>query len=306
MTGATAPKLDATGWALIAILSVLWGGTFYLIEIGLRSFPPITLVFIRVAFAVPPLWIAMRLMGQRLPRDRRIWAMLTVVGALNCALPFMLFFWGQQYLDSGYAAILNATTPLWGVVTAHLLTSDEKATPARILGVSAGLCGIVVMVGPAAISGLSDNLLAQVACLVSTAFYSVAAIYGRRLSQTTLTPMAVATGQTITAALLLIPAVLIIDQPWTLPIPSGQSVAAGLALAIVSTAFAYALYFQLIDRAGASNAMLVAFIMPIFAVILGVALLGEKLGEGQLTGATLIALGLAIIDGRLFLRMRTK
>ncbi|MGL5839807.1 MAG: DMT family transporter [Sphingorhabdus sp.] len=300
------PKLDATGWGLIGILSVLWGGAFFLIEVGLRSYPPITLVFIRLALAVPPMWLAMWLMGERLPKDRRSWGLLTVVGALNCALPFILFFWGQQYLDSGYAAILNATTPLWGVITAHFLTSDEKATPARIIGVLIGLAGIVTMVGPSAASGLSDNLLAQIACIVSTVFYSFAAIYGRRLSQGTLTPMAVATGQTMTAALLMVPVVLILDRPWMMDMPSLESTIAGFTLALLSTALAYTLYFRLIDRAGASNAQLVAFLMPVLAVTLGIAFLNEALNMGQIAGAALIALGLAIIDGRLWQQMRTK
>ncbi|MBK9431984.1 MAG: DMT family transporter [Sphingomonadales bacterium] len=144
----TSPKLDATGWGLIAILSILWGGAFFLIEVGLRSYSPNILVFMRLALAVPPMWIVMRLMGERLPTDPKSWALLMVVGALNCALPFILFFWGQQYLDSGYASILNATTPIWGVVVAHFMTHDEKATPARIVGVLVGMAGIIVMVGP--------------------------------------------------------------------------------------------------------------------------------------------------------------
>ncbi len=300
----TTPKLDGSGWLLIGILAILWGGAFFLIEVGLRSFPPITLVFIRVAFAVPPMWIAMRFMGQRLPTSAGVWGLLAVVGALNCALPFTLFFWGQQYLDSGYASILNATTPLWGVITAHFLTSDEKATPARVIGVLTGMAGIVVMVGPAAMKGLSNNVLAQIACVVSTVFYSLAAIYGRRLSQTTLTPMAVATGQTMMAAILITPVVLLVDQPWTLAMPRLDATLAGLTLALLSTALAYTLYFRLIDRAGASNAQLVAFLMPILAVILGVTFLGEHLNEGQISGAVLIALGLAIIDGRLLARFR--
>lgn len=298
----TSPKLDATGWGLIAILSVIWGGAFFLIEVGLRSYPPITLVFMRLALAVPPMWLAMRLMGERLPREPRLWWLLTVVGALNCALPFILFFWGQQYLDSGYAAILNATTPIWGVITAHFLTSDEKATPARIVGVLLGMAGIIVMVGPSAMAGLSDNLLAQIACLVSTVFYSFAAIYGRRLSQGSLTPMAVATGQTLTATLLMVPVVLLVDQPWTMATPRLDATLAGITLALLSTALAYTLYFRLIDRAGASNAQLVAFLMPILAVILGFAFLNESLSGGQVIGAALIGLGLVILDGRLLAR----
>ena len=298
------PKLDGTGWLLIGILSILWGGAFFLIEVGLRSYPPITLVFMRLVLAVPPMWIAMRLMGQRLPSEARVWGLLAVVGALNCALPFILFFWGQQYLDSGYASILNATTPLWGVITAHFLTSDEKATPARILGVLIGMAGIVVMVGPEAMKGLSNNLLAQIACIVSTIFYSFAAIYGRRLSQTKLTPMAVATGQTMMAALMMVPVVVLVDQPWTMAAPRLDSTLAGLTLALFSTALAYTLYFRLIDRSGASNAQLVAFLMPILAVILGIAFLGESLSGGQIAGAGLIAIGLAILDGRLVARFQ--
>lgn len=295
----TAPKLDGNGWLLIGILAVLWGGAFFLIEVGLRSYPPITLVFMRLALAVPPMWIAMRFMGERLPKSPRVWGLLTIVGALNCALPFMLFFWGQQYLDSGYASILNATTPLWGVITAHFLTSDEKATPARIIGVLTGMAGIIVMIGPEAIKGLSNNLLAQIACIVSTLFYSFAAIYGRRLSQTALTPMAVATGQTMAAAVLMVPVVLFIDQPWTMAMPRLDSTLAGVTLALFSTALAYTLYFRVIDRAGASNAQLVAFLMPILAVILGILFLGERLSSGQIVGAGLIAVGLVILDGRI-------
>ena len=298
------PKLDGTGWLLIGILSILWGGAFFLIEVGLRSYPPITLVFMRLALAVPPMWIAMRLMGERLPTEPRIWGLLAIVGALNCALPFILFFWGQQYLDSGYASILNATTPLWGVITAHFLTSDEKATPARIIGVLVGMAGIVVMVGPEAMKGLSNNLLAQIACIVSTIFYSFAAIYGRRLSQSELTPMAVATGQTLVAALMMVPIVAVMDQPWAMPTPRLDSTLAGITLALLSTALAYTLYFRLIDRSGASNAQLVAFLMPILAVILGIAFLGESLTGGQIAGAGLIAVGLAILDGRLVTRFQ--
>jgi drug/metabolite transporter (DMT)-like permease len=300
------PKLDATGWGLIGILSILWGGAFFLIEVGLRSYSPFMLVFMRLALAVPPMWVVMRISGGTLPREARSWSLLVVVGLLNCALPFMLFFWGQQYLDSGYASILNATTPLWGVVTAHFMTHDEKATPARIIGVLVGMAGIIVMVGPDAAKGLSNNLLAQIACILSTLFYSFAAIYGRRLSQTTMTPMVVATGQTMAAALIMLPVILLFDPPWHMPMPRLDSTLSGITLALFSTALAYMLYFRLIDRSGASNAQLVAFIMPVLAIILGVAFLGEHLQSGQIAGAALIAIGLVILDGRVVSRLQQK
>jgi drug/metabolite transporter (DMT)-like permease len=160
------------------------------------------------------------------------------------------------------------------------------------------------MVGPEAMKGLSNNLLAQLACIVSTIFYSFAAIYGRRLSQTELTPMAVATGQTMVAALMMVPIVAVMDQPWKMAAPRLDSTLAGITLAIFSTALAYTLYFRLIDRSGASNAQLVAFIMPVLAIILGIAFLGESLSSGQIAGAALIAVGLVILDGRFVARFQ--
>ena len=222
------PKLDGKGWLLIGILAILWGGAFFLIEIGLRSFPA------DYAGVHPRRLCGARYVDRNADHGRKTALGLGQLasvdgcrGRLTVRFLSPFSFGGQQYLDSGYAAILNATTPLWGVLTAHFLTHDEKATPARINGVLTGMAGIIVMVGPAAILGLSNNVLAQIACVISTVFYSLAAIYGRRLSQTTLTPMAVATGQTMMAAVLMIPIVMIVDQPWTMDMPRLDATLAG-------------------------------------------------------------------------------
>lgn len=287
-------------WGIIMFLSLLWGGAFLMIALGLRSFPPITLAFLRMALAVPPMLLALKYLGQKLPTDSRSWRQLFILGGLNAAFPFMLFFWGQSHISTGLGSILNATTPLWGVVLAHMLTRDEKATPSRILGVLLGLAGIIVMVGTGALKGMTSGVLAQLACLTATVLYALAAIYGRTLSQSTMTPIVVATGQVFTAAVLILPFMLVVDQPWTLPAARWDAWVGALGLAIPSTAFAYFLYFRLIDRAGASNAMLVAFIMPVVAIVLGVVVLGEAVSVKEMTGAALIALGLVAIDGRVF------
>ena len=298
-------KLDGASWAMIGAMSLLWGSAFFLIEIGLRTIAPNTLVLLRMGIAAPFMLLALYLLKEKLPTDWVSWRQLFILGALNAALPFILFFWGQQKLDnSGYASILNATTPLWGVIIAHFLTDDEKATRVRVLGVLLGLAGIIVMVGPEVMKGVSQNLLAQIACLVSTLFYGYAAIYGRQLGKSNMTPMVVATGQVITAALIMLPIALITDRPWERPLPTTESMLSAVALAIPATAVAYLLYFKTIDRAGATNAMLVAFIMPVIAIALGIAFLGEHLNQGQIIGAVLIAFGLVIIDGRLLARFR--
>jgi drug/metabolite transporter (DMT)-like permease len=295
----TNPRMSTADWGIIMLLSLLWGGAFFMIELGLRGFPPITLVFLRMALAVPPMLLILKYIGHKLPTDRKSWQQLFALGTINAALPFILFFWGQTQIDSGLASVLNATTPLWGVVTAHFLTRDEKATPARIIGVLLGIMGIIVMVGTEALGGITGSVLAQVACLAATLSYAFAAIYGRTLSQSTMSPMVVATGQVITAAILMLPVALIADQPWTLAPPGWNAWAGAIGLAIPSTAIAYFFYFRLIDRAGASNAMLVAFIMPVVAIILGVVALGETVELKEAAGAVLIALGLLAIDGRL-------
>jgi drug/metabolite transporter (DMT)-like permease len=295
----TNPRMSTADWGIIMLLSLLWGGAFFLIELGLRGFPPNTLVFLRMAIAAPPMLVVLWFLKQKLPTDAKSWKQLFALGAINAALPFILFFWGQTQIDSGLASVLNATTPLWGVVTAHFLTRNEKATPARIIGVLLGMAGIIVMVGTEALGGISGSVLAQLACLAATLCYAFAAIYGRTLSQSTMTPLVVATGQVITAAILMLPVMLIADHPWTLAAPGWDAWAGAIGLAIPSTAVAYFFYFRLIDRAGASNAMLVAFIMPVVAIILGVVALGETVEPKEIAGAALIALGLASIDGRL-------
>ena len=249
--------------------------------------------------------LALWFLKERLPKDGKSWMQLVVLGAINAALPFILFFWGQTRIDSGLASVLNATTPLWGVVTAHFLTHDEKATPARITGVLLGMAGIIVMVGSDAIRGMGGSVLAQLACLTATLCYAFAAIYGRTLSQSTMSPMVVATGQVMTAALLMLPVALIVDQPWTFSSPGWDAWAGAVGLAIPSTAIAYFFYFKLIDTAGASNAMLVAFVMPVIAIILGVVALGETVEANELAGSLLIGLGLIAIDGRIFAQRMT-
>jgi len=189
------------------------------------------------------------------------------------------------------------------VVLGHLFTGDEKATPWRLLGVLLGLAGIVVMVGTGALKGMTSDVLAQLACLSATVLYALAAIYGRTLSQSTMTPIVVATGQVFTAAVLNLPFMFVFAQPWTLPFARWDAWIGAIGLAIPSTAFAYFLYFRLIDRAGASNAMLVAFIMPVVAIVLGVVALGESVSVKEMIGAALIALGLVAIDGRVFAKL---
>lgn len=294
--------MDATDWTILAALSVMWGCAFFFLAIQLRALPPFTIVLLRVGLAALLLlgWAATT--GLKLPGPR-LWPAFVVLALLNNVIPFALYGFAQQTISSGLAGILNATTPLWGVLAAHLFTRDERATPAKVVGVLLGFAGVAAMTGGKALTGLGDDLLAQLACLVATLCYALAAIWSRRFVDAGVTPMAVATGQLTAATVVMIPLALTIDRPWTLAMPDATVWSAAAGMVLVSTVFAYVLYFRLVGRAGASNSLLVTFTIPIVAILLGVTMLGETLLPKHLIGMALIALGLAAIDGRPFARL---
>lgn len=295
--------MNARAWGLILILSLLWGSAFYLNEIGLRGFPPNTLVLARMGGAALALLIFARVTGRQLPTDRTAWTQLSILGFLNVVFPFMLFTWGQTQIESGLASVLNATTPLWGVIAAHFLTRDEKATPLRLGGVLIGVAGVIVMIGGDAFGGIGGSVIAQLACILATLCYALATIYSRKIGTAGLDPLTLATGQVVSAAVMMIPIALITDRPWALPIPSLDVIWSTLALAVLSTSLAYILFFRLVALAGATNAMLVTFLMPVVAIALGTGMLGETMTENQIAGIILIASGLIALDGRLISRL---
>jgi drug/metabolite transporter (DMT)-like permease len=285
-------------WAMLLALSVLWGGSFLFVGVAVKELPPLTLVTLRVSLAAVTLLAVLRIGGVALPREPRIWAALLVMSLLNNVVPFTLIAWGQSHIASGVASIFNATTPLFGVLVAHLWTSDEKATPSRLAGVLVGFAGVTVMMGGAALRSIGIDLLAQGAILIASLCYAVSGVYGRRFTAMGVAPLATAAGMLTVSSLLLLPVALALDRPWTLPTPSPAALLSVAALALVSTAFAYLFYFRILAVAGATNLMLVTFLIPVSAIMLGTSVLGERLEPRHFVGMVLIGLGLAAIDGR--------
>lgn len=300
---ATNRPMTAREWGMLLTLSLVWGGSFFFYEIAVRQLPVFTVVVCRVGLAAVILLAVLRLTGQRLPRSGKVWAAFFGMGMLNNVIPFSLIVAGQQSVASGVASILNAATPLFGVIFAHLLTQDEKLTTLKLAGVIVGFLGVAVMIGPDAISGLGWNLAAQMMILAGAASYAFAGIFGRRFKAMGVLPMATATGQVIASSIILLPLVLVIDRPWTLPAPGWDAIAALIGVAAISTAFAYFLYFRILASAGATNLLLVTFLIPISAILLGTAFLSEALLPRQIAGMALIGLGLSLIDGRLWRRL---
>ncbi len=300
---ATAPRtMGAREWALLLTLALLWGGSFFFAKLALAALPPFTVVLGRVGIAALALLAILRACGHSLPRSGRPWRAFLAMGALNNAIPFSLIVWGQTEIASGLAAILNATTPLFTGLLAHLLTRDERLTGLRLAGVLLGFLGVVAMIGPEALRGWSAHLLGEVAVLAAAISYACAGLFGRRFRGTP--PLVTAAGQLIGSSLMMLPAALMVDRPWTLTAPSAGSLAALGALALVCTAAAYVIYFRILAASGATNLLLVTFLIPPSALVLGWLFLGERLAAGAFLGLALIALGLAAFDGRLLARRR--
>jgi len=298
--------MNRSDWGILLFLALIWGGAFFLIGVAVRHVDPLTYVWLRLTIAAAAMWLFLRFKGQSLGLPRSAWGSILLLALLNNALPFTLFGWGQTHIASGLASILNATTPIWGVVVAHLLTRDERMTPHKVAGVLLGFAGVATMIGPTLLSNLGNDALAQLACVAASLSYALAAVWARRFRRQGLSPMSVTTGQLSAGALMMLPFAVVVDQPWTQPFPPLSAVAAIVALALLCTALGYVLYFRLIDSAGATNALLVTLLVPPTAILLGGLFLGESLAPQDFLGLGLIAIGLAAIDGRLFSELRPR
>ena len=288
--------MSATDWLLLLILSVLWGGSFYFAKIAVLEIPPLTLALGRVGIAAVALAMFARVIATPFPRDATTWWHLTVMATLNNVVPFTLIFWGQIHISVGLASILNATSPLFGVLVAHLMTQDDRLTVGRVVGLIAGFAGVVMLIGPDLVTELGANVLAELACLVASFSYAVGAVLSRRVRG--VSPVAVATGQLAMSTVLLLPVVLLFDRPGSVLVASRAAIWGMVALALLSSALAYLIYFRIIARAGATNALIVTFLIPVSAILLGILLLNETLDARQIAGMAAIFVGVAAIDGR--------
>jgi drug/metabolite transporter (DMT)-like permease len=289
--------MSATDWMLLVTLGSLWGGSYFFGKVALAELPPFTVAVGRLGIAAAVLHVVVRAAGYAMPGSFRAWRAFWVMGLLNNAIPMSLILWGQTRIGSGLAAILNASTPLFTVLLAHLFTRDERMTARKIGGVLFGLAGVAVMIGADALGGRNDGLLAQLAMLGAAIAYACAGIFGRRFAGTP--PLVTAAGQVTASSLTLLPLSLIVDRPWLLPPPDAKTWAAVTGLALLCTALAYVIYFRVLATSGASNLLLVTLLMPVTAVLLGITMLGERIEPRQAVGMALIAAGLATIDGRI-------
>nr|WP_067295195.1 DMT family transporter [Marinobacterium profundum] len=301
MSSAINTSMGLREWAMLTILSVLWGGSFFFVGVAVADLPPLTVVTLRVGLAAIALWSMALMMGLCPPKSLRIWLAFLGMGLLNNVIPFTLIVWGQTQIASGLASILNAATPIFTVIVAGVLLADERATSLKLAGVAVGFLGVVVMIG---LPALGDSLLAQVAIIAAAVSYAFAGVYGRRFKIMAINPIITAAGQVTASAFVLTPITLVADGPLDITASSLGTWAAIIGLAVLSTAIAYVLYFKILESTGATNLLLVTLLVPVSAILLGSLFLNETLDVVHFVGMALIALGLSAIDGRIWRRLK--
>ena len=296
----TARAMTPRDWAGLVLLSVLWGGSFFFVGVAVREWPPLTIVLARVLVAALALWAAVAALRLPVRRDGAALRAALGMGVLNNLVPFGLIVWAQGAggLPSGIASILNATTPLWAVLVAHA-AGAERLTAPRIAGAALGFAGVAAMIGADVGAGLAGYGIAAGAVLLATLSYACAGVWGRRFAALGVPPLVAAAGQTTASSLLLLPLAALLEPLGALPAPSPAMLAALAGLGLLSTALAYLLYFRLLASAGPVNLLLVTLLIPVSAVLLGAAVLGEDLAPRHALGMAAVAGGLALIDGRL-------
>jgi len=302
-------NMGSKDWAMLLLLSFLWGGSFFFIGVAVTELPPLTIVTLRVGIAAITLWAVVLAAGYKVPKTLKLWRTFFVMGLLNNVIPFALIVWGQTHIGAGLASIINATTPLFTVLIAGTFLLDEHMTAQKIIGVLVGLLGVIVLIGPASLSDLGVNMnmntAAQLAIIGAAIAYGCASVFGRRFNALGISPFSTAIGQLTASTIILLPLTLMLERPDQLAIPSLDAWLAVLCLAIFSTALGYILFFRILSSSGATNVVLVTFLVPVTASFLGWLILDEQLHNRYFVGMAFIGLGLAAIDGRLWATAKT-
>ncbi|QOZ25703.1 DMT family transporter [Bradyrhizobium sp. CCBAU 51753] len=288
-------RIDRRDWALLGLLSVLWGGSFFFNGVILRELPPLTLVLLRVALGAGLLLPLLRARNIAFPKGASGWAPFFAMGLFNNVLPFSLIVFGQTYIPSGLASILNATTPLFAVII-MAAAGEERLQARRVAGVIVGVIGVAILHGDA-LGFESRQGLGILLCLAGAFSYGIAALVGRRLP-VHVPPLGTAAFQMMASSVMMAVVAAVVDRPWLLPMPHATTWLAVLGLAALSTALAYIVFFQILQRSGATNVMLVTLLIPVTAMLLGTLVLGEPVALREVIGALVIAGALLVIDGR--------
>ncbi len=280
----------------ILFLAALWGPSFLFIKVAVAEIPPLTMVTLRVGLAFLLLYLILRMQGKRLPKSLVMWRHFAIMAFVANALPFVLFGWGELYIGSALASVLNGATPIFTVLLAHIFTTDDRMNPIKVVGVLLGLFGIVVLFFPYFSDGIRMDTLGILAITLAAFCYGISILYSRRYLRG-LPPLVAPAAQLLVATSYLIPLMFFVDQPLQLPAPSWQAVTSLLALSFFGTAIAFVVYYHVLEMTSATNLSMVTYLIPVIGVILGVVFLNEKFGWNAYLGCALILLGVMVVNG---------
>jgi drug/metabolite transporter (DMT)-like permease len=293
--------ISGRAWAEMLLLASIWGGSFLSIRIALDKIGPLTSVAHRTGWAMLALWAVVLVMRLPVPRSPRIWVGFLVMGVLNNAIPFALMAWGQLYIETGLTSILNASTAIFGVIAAAVFFADERITVRKGAGVALGFVGVATAIGLENFRNFDLRSLAQLAILAGAVSYALAGVWARRFLGG-LAPQIAAAGMLTGSTAITVPLALWFEGPITLDLQPSTIIAIGY-YALIATAGAYLLYYRVLTVAGSGNLMLVTLLISPVAIILGALVRNESLGPNAFVGFALLALGLSILDGRVWARL---
>ena len=294
--------ISTRAWVELTLLAALWGASFVSIRVALDEIGPLTAVAHRVGWAALALWLVVSFLRLPVPRDPKVWGAFLIMGLLNNVIPFGLMAWGQLHIESGLTSILNGATAIFGVVVAAIFFADERVTFRKAIGVLLGFAGVTTAIGLENLRDFDLRSLAQLAVLAGTVSYAVASVWARK----TLSghpPQVAAAGMVTGATVIMLPLAWWIEGPLTLSLAPQTLWAIGY-YAIAATALAYLLYYRVLVMAGSGNLMLVTLMIPPVAIVLGALILNEALNPAAYAGFALLALGLIVLDGRVWRLMR--
>jgi drug/metabolite transporter (DMT)-like permease len=289
--------IDARTAQLLLFLSIIWGGSFFFTGAAIRELPPLTVALARVTLGAAFLLPFFKMLGGTWPKTFAGWMPFLGMGILNNVIPFSLQAAAQLYVSSGVTSVLNATTPVFGVIVLAAF-GDERLIARRAIGVAVGLIGVIVLRG-VSVGMNGGETLGILLGLGGALSYGFAGLWGRRMLAN-VPSINSATCQLICSTAIMLVLASAIERPWDLPMPSTTAVLALVGLAAISTSLAYIVFFTILRRSGATNTLLVTLLIPVTAILLGHFVLGEPLHTREIVGAVIIGSALLVIDGRVF------
>ncbi len=290
---------------LLLFLASLWGPSFLFIKIAVVEIPPITLAAWRIFVAAIVINIYLYARGGTFIKDIQFWKHVTIAGFFAHALPFVLINWGEQFIDSALASILNGLTPIFTIVMANFVIQDDRMDLGKVIGAIFGFIGLVILVLPSLVSGFQANTMGIFAVGIAAASYGVALVYAR-LNLKGTKPVYAPASQLLVTSIYLLPFSLAVDGPVKVMDLSWAALGSVLVLAILGTALAFVIYYKLLDSSSASYLSLVTYLIPLYGMVLGVTLLDETLTMSTILGAVLILLGIGVVNSKLEHRVKSK